>query len=201
MEARARNPRGQGDRLRIALIEAASELLAEVGDVSQLSVRLVTGRAGVSANALYLHFADMDELALAVKQRGFDELRQAVGDAEAAHEGDAPGQFRAACHAYVKFALDHPARYRVLFATHYPGAKGPPWDEPGEDGDSGTAAFEDLVRGVTRCLADGRDPFPAAIHIWVALHGFASLQPVMAKFPFPALDEFIAGLEAAHLRA
>lgn len=201
MEARTRNPRGQGDRLRVALIEAAGELLAEVGDVSRLSVRLVTGRAGVSANALYLHFADMDELAVAVKQRGFDELRQALGAAEAAHEGDGTGQFRACCHAYVRFALDHPARYRVLFATHYPAGRAPSREAPGETGEAGTSAFNDLVRSVTRCLPDGRDPFGAAIHIWVALHGFASLQPVMAKFPFPGLDEFVAGLEAAHLRA
>ena len=41
---RARNPRGQGERLREALIDAAIELLADLQDVEALSVRAVTAR-------------------------------------------------------------------------------------------------------------------------------------------------------------
>ncbi|GAC1520670.1 MAG: TetR/AcrR family transcriptional regulator [Thermoleophilaceae bacterium] len=201
MEARMRNPRGQGDRLRIALIDAASDVLAEVGDLSALSVRRVTARAGVSANALYLHFADMGELAVAVKQRGFDELRAALGAAERANEGDPFAQFRASCRAYVEFALDHPARYRIIFGTPIPHAKVPALNGPEAEGDSGAAAFNDLVRAVERCLGGAGDTFEIAVQIWTGLHGYASLLPVMGKFPFPGLDDFVAGLEAAHLRA
>ena len=64
--ARKRNPRGQGDQLRAALMEAARDLLLELGDQDKVSVRAVTARAGVSPNALYIHFATKDELLSAV---------------------------------------------------------------------------------------------------------------------------------------
>ena len=73
--ARTRNPRGQGERLRAALMDAARELLLELGDQDKLSVRAVTARAGVSPNALYLHFADKDALISAVMIAGYKELR------------------------------------------------------------------------------------------------------------------------------
>jgi AcrR family transcriptional regulator len=45
---RSRNPRGQGERLRAALMDAARDLLLELGDQDKLSVRAVTARAGVT---------------------------------------------------------------------------------------------------------------------------------------------------------
>src|SRR5471030_520484 len=73
--ARKRNPRGQGDQLRTALMEAARDLLLELGDQDKLSVRAVTARAGVSPNALYLHFADQEALLGAVMVGTYHELR------------------------------------------------------------------------------------------------------------------------------
>ena len=73
--ARTRNPRGQGDRLRVALMDAARDLLLELGDQDKLSVRAVTARAGVAPNALYLHFADKDELLSALMIASYKELR------------------------------------------------------------------------------------------------------------------------------
>ena len=45
-QARKRNPRGQGDQLRTALMQAARHLLLELGDQDKVSVRSVTARAG-----------------------------------------------------------------------------------------------------------------------------------------------------------
>ena len=81
---RARNPRGQGERLRLTLLDAARELLLELGDQDKLSVRAVTARAGVTPNALYLHFAGKDDLLSAVINAGYGELR---GLRDAAAEG------------------------------------------------------------------------------------------------------------------
>ena len=72
---RPRNPRGQGERLRTTLMDAARELLLELGDQDKLSVRAITARAGVSPNALYLHFADKDELLSALMIASYKELR------------------------------------------------------------------------------------------------------------------------------
>src|SRR5271155_1404903 len=72
---RTRNPRGQGERLRAALMDAARDLLLELGDQDRLSVRAVTARAGVTPNALYLHLAERGALLSAGMRGSYRELR------------------------------------------------------------------------------------------------------------------------------
>ena len=45
---RTRNARGEGDRLRDALMDAAGELLVEGTSAEALSIRGITARAGVT---------------------------------------------------------------------------------------------------------------------------------------------------------
>src|ERR1700733_13200573 len=100
---RTRNPRGQGERLRAVLMDAARELLLELGDQDKLSVRGVTARAGVSPNALYLHFADREELLSAVIIASYAELR-AFLRAAVPEDADPTEQLRALARAYLDFA-------------------------------------------------------------------------------------------------
>jgi AcrR family transcriptional regulator len=203
---RARNPRGQGELLRVALIDAAIDVLSEVQDVAALSVRAVTARAGVSPTALYLHFADKEELLVAVKERCFTELRCYVLEAEENPTPDARKQAEAMCLAYLAFAAERPGHYRALFHTRKPGTA--PGVEP-EEPDAGpeslvgwppqaAEAFSDLARGIGRCLSDGRDVFEVATMVWTGLHGFASLR-TMQHFPFPPNERFVAVLLDAYL--
>ena len=55
---RARNARGEGDRLREQLLVAAVTLIEDEGDAGRVSVRAIAKAAGVSPTALYLHFPD-----------------------------------------------------------------------------------------------------------------------------------------------
>src|ERR1700733_4462718 len=155
---RTRNPRGQGERLRAVLMDAARKLLLELGDQDKLSVRGVTSRAGVSPNALYLHFADKDELLSAVMLGGYKELREFLH--AAVTPGSAPiEQLRAFGNAYVEFAALRPGMYRVLFMTKLrEGVPIPTPDvQPGLD--EGVDIFNDLLAMVSACLPDGPDPF------------------------------------------
>ena len=82
-EHRRRIRRGQGDRLRADIIQAASRLLAEPA-ASPLTLRGVAWAAGVAATSVYRHFADTDELVLAVADQHFSEMlaaEQAACDA------------------------------------------------------------------------------------------------------------------------
>jgi AcrR family transcriptional regulator len=201
---RARNPRGQGERLRAVLIDAAIDLLSEVADVEALSVRAVTSRAGVSPTALYLHFADKDELLAAVKDRCFAELRGYVLEAEQGAAPDARGQAEAMCLAYLAFAAQEPGHYRVLFHTRR--------SSGADDGQSAidatealeswppqaAEAFGDLARGVGRCLSDGCDVFEVATMVWTGLHGFASLRAIRHS-PIPTPTRYVAILLDAYL--
>src|ERR1700754_1342984 len=74
VKIRERNARGEGDRLRATLLEAATELLAESENPEDVSLRAVTRRAGVSPTALYLHFENREQLFVAVSEECFAEL-------------------------------------------------------------------------------------------------------------------------------
>jgi AcrR family transcriptional regulator len=196
---RKRNPRGEGERLRAALMEATVELLVERGSFDQLSIRAVTARAGVSPTALYLHFADKQELLRAVCDEAFEELIVFLGKAAASQDGDARAQLVAMGAAYLDFARQRPAIYRILFATpgRFGGAERPVEEDPGK------RALVGLVEVVTRAVPDNPDPLGLALQLWTGLHGFVSLQSVMAEIGqgmhWPADEAFLQGLTRAHL--
>lgn len=84
--------------------------------MSQLSLREVARRVGVSHNAPYRHFQDKEALLSAVAEQGFQGLKRAT---EAALEGmssDAAQRLGAIGRAYVYFALQNPGYYRVMFS-------------------------------------------------------------------------------------
>ncbi len=92
--------------LREALIEAGLSLLGEGGRES-LSLREVARRAGVSHAAPYRHFEDRAALLTALAEHGYSEL-----EVELARAGSS---LAAIGRAYVRFALEHPARFRLMF--------------------------------------------------------------------------------------
>src|ERR1700677_1101305 len=112
---RQRNPRGQGDKLRDDIIEAARRLLADPSP-PPLTLRAVAREVGVAATSVYLHFDDMASLVLAVAERRFGEL---VKLQELALEGiaDPADAGRAGCLAYCEFGLSYPGHYQVMFIT------------------------------------------------------------------------------------
>ena len=104
-------PYHHGD-LRRALVDAARRLLESEGP-SALSLRAVAREAGVSPAAPYHHFKDKAELLDAVAQEGWDILDQQMIEAKAKASG--PQQLTALGLAYVCFARDNPALYRVMY--------------------------------------------------------------------------------------
>src|SRR4051812_28777104 len=107
---RARNARGEGERLREALMDAAGELLVEGTSAEALSIRGITARAGVTPTALYLHFADKQELLQALVARGYEELLEVLSEAESGGR-DPRAQLKAMALAYIAFGLQRPQLY------------------------------------------------------------------------------------------
>jgi AcrR family transcriptional regulator len=189
-QQRKRNPRGEGDRLRAALITAARDLLLKLGDQSKLSVRAVTARAGVSPNALYIHFASKDELLDAVMSASYMEWR-AVLNGGIPQDAEPIEQLRAYCHGYFRFAHERAGIFRVVFMTTIrEGVPVPVRGGPvGED--EGVDSFNDFLAIVTRCLPDTVDAFSQAAYLWAGLHGRATLGDAIPTFPWPPIDEYI----------
>ncbi len=191
LKIRGRNPRGEGERLRAALLEAATELLAESENPEDVSVRAVTARAGVSPTALYLHFASRERLFRAVSEACFAELGAAMR-AAAADAGESPrDQLLALGHAYLGFARERPGHYAVLFHRRIASAES---DEGGEK--IGMDVFEILVDVVRRCGVPEADAFDDGVMLWMALHGRAAAASAMPGFPFPDEDRYVELLAA-----
>src|SRR5437016_8326321 len=149
--ARIRYRRGEGARLREDILEAASRLFFEQGGAEGMTIRAVAAAAGVSPPAVYLHFADKDELIFAVCQGLFARLDEALESAAAGID-DPLEAVKARGRAYVRFGLEHPDHYRVLCMQ-------PPEHPPhsyGTDEVKASAAFEHLVTNVAALQEDPR---------------------------------------------
>ncbi len=105
-------PYHHGDLSR-ALVDAARKILESEGPAA-LSLRAVAREAGVSPAAPYHHFKDKAELLEAVAHEGWHELDVALSTARAATQ-DAKVRMTNLGVAYVCFARDNPALYRVMY--------------------------------------------------------------------------------------
>jgi AcrR family transcriptional regulator len=194
--ARRRNPRGQGVRLRDEIIAAATEMLDETGDDSQLTLRGVAKRLGIAAPSIYRHFPDIQHLKLAVVERSFAEFARAR-DAATPQTTDPAQALLARCRAYCRFALANPGPYRFLFSHHAPtGDPGRPL--------VGMPAFDALAASIRRCQQAGLaratdDPAWLAAQVWAALHGLVLLRLNAPGFPWPAPVEQLADQAVARL--
>ncbi|WP_197028898.1 TetR/AcrR family transcriptional regulator [Blastococcus sp. URHD0036] len=169
-------------QLRSELVRAGAVLLERTGAEEAVTLRAVAREAGVSAPAVYGHFADLTALLDAVVAEGFDELRARI---LAAVEplADPVDRLVAGCRAYVEAGLVAPVRYRAMFG----GRRG-----------SGGEAFAVLVDGVSACVTAGRsgseDPAADAALLWTALHGVVTLRVTGADPSWPDQDTLVRTL-------
>jgi AcrR family transcriptional regulator len=150
--------------LRAALVSAALELLEEGGE-TELSLRAVARRAGVSPAAPYRHYADREALVSAVAAVGYRELAQRLA---AAHPSPStPEQLASVAIAYVQFALERPALFRIMF--------GEPCDRDNDERVEATAVVSAYVRSIAQRTFPQADADALATAIWALVHGLAFL--------------------------
>ncbi|RJF85643.1 TetR/AcrR family transcriptional regulator [Sphingomonas cavernae] len=156
--------------LRAALIAAGLELLAK-RSADDLSLREVARRVGVSATAVYRHFPDKQALLSALAAEGMEELGrlQRVASEKA---GGGPEGFCASGATYVRFAVENPALFRLIFAS------APPVSlldaEPDKVGLAMRGLREDIAALMPPHLPEA-DRRAAALHAWSLVHGLAML--------------------------
>jgi len=136
--------------------------MLEKEGLASLSVREAARRAGVSHNAPYRHFPDRESLLAALAAQGFEWFGRAL------EEGQARGGLRGRGEAYVRFALDHRERFRLMFGGEVPLGKHPALR------DAATRAFSGLAGALTEHLS-GAAGADASIAAWALVHGLASL--------------------------
>jgi AcrR family transcriptional regulator len=163
--------------LRRALLDAAVAILEREGPVG-LSLRAVAREAGVSPAAPYHHFKDKSELLLAVGGGGFERLQEALHAAAENRTPDCPSVGVALGLAYVEFAQQNPALYRVMYDC----ARNP--EGLPEDGEHDKGAYQMLRDALTEAAGDSAsdtDIELTCIASWCAAHGLAEMSG-FAKF-------------------
>jgi AcrR family transcriptional regulator len=192
-----------GEQTKARLLAEARDLYLEQG-FAHLSLREVARRAGVSAAAVYRHYdgkeALLREVCAAGLQIFYSYLVRALG---------APtpkARMAASAEQYLRFGLENPRDYRVLFMDAAEGfakprsASNPARPEP---------TFQFLVDRVRECMQAGLlregDAEEVAAVIWAFVHGLVSLRlsgqmaragsdAQFARFYQRATERFLAGL-------
>ena len=186
---RQRARKGEGDLLREEILEATERLLLETGSEEAVSIRSVAKATGVTAPSIYRHFTDKTHLMFEVCGRQFQRLDNLLEDAVAGID-DPVEAMAARGRAYVRFGIEHPEHYRIMFM-------GPAYTTPDQWGDLlSTGSFAHLVEGIERMaeagvVTPGADTFTMALHVWANIHGLTSLLVTKPNIPWPDLEAFV----------
>ena len=167
---RRQKPHYHHGSLRAALIESTARLVAEKGP-SGVTLREAARRVGVSEAAPYQHFADKSALLTGVADAGFELLNLSISAALEGAPPDPVDRLEALSLAYLRFALDRPHYFRLMFGRL-------------SDARASTAApavslFDHLVESVRAARLshghDDEDSLNAAALLWSVPHGLALL--------------------------
>ena len=198
---RSRAPKGEGDRLRDDILDAAEGILVRVGNEEDVSIRAIAEAVGVTPPSIYRHFSDKENLLTQICERRFADLNAAFDDAVGSVT-DPLERLHALGRAYGRFALEHPEQYRVLMMTT--SARRKPLDDEGFV--QGSTAFQYLVDAIIACeeagfIAPELDALQVAVVMWSAIHGLVSLLITRPQFEWPAPShELIELVMEVHLR-
>lgn len=161
MSASARPQYHHGD-LRAVILTETARMVADHG-ADGVSLRQLARNAGVSHAAPAHHFTDRRGLFTALAAEGFWLLCEALKAAR--------GDFVDAALAYVRFAIDHPGHYAVMFNRSLV--------DPGDTElvTAQAAAGAELSQGVATVVDPHAkvDSEGAELAAWSLVHGFAML--------------------------
>lgn len=180
---------------RTRILAEARELLVAHG-AAGVTMRGVALRVGVTPMALYRYFASREELLDALVEQGHATFLRYLGRALA--EATPAARLAAAGEQYLRFALDHPQSYAVMFterAAPLAGGNHGKWEE--------VATFRFLVDRIRDSAQAGDleiddaegDAEDVALTVWAQVHGLVSL------FLAGKLEIERAAFEAVYMRS
>lgn len=169
-------PGGRKDRyhhgdLRGALVRATRRLVIERG-AENFTLADACRAAGVTTAAPYRHFKDKQEILAEIVAQGFEEMKERSAAAvNAAGAGTLAG-IVAMGRAYVAFAVEETAIFRLMFG------QSPALKEIGQVDVKGQDCFAEVIAQIALyCDRTGRggDAQKLALELWTFVHGAASL--------------------------
>jgi AcrR family transcriptional regulator len=151
--------------LRKALLQAALELVHEKRS-THFSLRDLAERVGVTQPAIYRHFTDLDHVLSTLCRDGFDAFEK-IERQVLARSSDPWLRLRGLIRAYIRFATNNPAYFRIMFDSGF--ANRP------ENIGRARPTFQYLVDVIAKIGGSHDGAFEKAVAIWASMHGLSAL--------------------------
>ena len=169
----------QVDAFRQQILDAALHLIIEHG-FSELSMRKIASRLGVTATTIYSYYASRDELYFFIRIRGFELLFESIANVYKTKD-DPYEKLRAAVGEYVRFGIRNPDYYEVMFISRgvpkFLDCIGTPLSKvAGREKEKSIKTFLFIAQGIAEYLkiSDAEARY-LAIRLWTELNGVVSL--------------------------
>ena len=158
--------------MRELIIRSAMDLFVDRG-YEKTSIRAIANAIDYSPATLYLYFKDKDEIFFAIQTKAFSQLfatMQPLLQVENPLE-----RLKTLGRVYIKFALDHPKYYDVMFIMESPMNA----EKNQDKWEIGRQAHSFLETTVQQCVDQGLiipdKAEETAFLMWSTVHGMASL--------------------------
>jgi AcrR family transcriptional regulator len=162
----------QKTEMREAILSAALRLFSDEG-YENVTMRKIADRIEYSVGTIYLYFKDKADIFFALHNRGFAEFYQRQLSVQ--HIKDPVERLTAHGEAYVKFAMEHPEFYDVMFISRTPAKT----IKESESWTVGERTFDLLKLNIKQAMESGYfkdiDVEVAAFSLWSFVHGMAAL--------------------------
>ena len=159
--------------LREEIFKVSKDLLIKDG-FSKMSMRRIAREANVSATSIYLHFTNKDDLLLALIEESIENLKGALMEVVDGSKSFIT-QLRDLAEAYVRFALENPQEYEIIYIVRpeempeYP-------KEKFRNIRTTYGLLADMIEEAHKKEnVDEDDPLIAAYTFWAQLHGVVSV--------------------------
>ncbi len=185
----ARKAKGDGHLRRAEILEAAERIFVAEG-YEGATIRKIADEVGVSSTALYMHFQDKGCILAEICEGTFRNLL-ARNSEIAERPLDAVVRTRMMLDAYMRWGLEHPNAYQLVYCARSPVAQPLP-EGTAELSRQCYTTFAGVVREVA---ASGRlrtgSAESAAQALWMACHGVVALMTSRPKFDWANRDELM----------
>ena len=169
----------QVEAFRQEILDVALHLIIEHG-FSELSMRKIALRLGVTATTIYNYYASRDELYFFIRIRGFELLFESIASTYKAKE-DPYEKLCAVVGEYVRFGIRNPDYYEIMFISRdvpkFLDCIGTPLEKvAGREKEKSIQTFLFIAQGIAEDLKiSDKEARYLTIKLWTELNGIVSL--------------------------
>jgi AcrR family transcriptional regulator len=164
------------ERLKEQILDAAFDLFRQ-GGYEAVTVRKIAELIEYSPTTIYLYFKNKDAVLFALCERGFQTLLEYMSPAM--QNDDLYERLRMLGQGYLKFGLEHPQYYDLMFIAKDPMRTVTETHGTWEEFVKGKRTFENLLETVQQLAESGYfkadDVHPITLNLWSYVHGIVSL--------------------------